>query len=169
MHSPAGSCALVTDIPIDGEAMYAKILVPVDGSPTSDLGLAEALKLAKLTGAKVRLLHAVDMLSVSLSPEISMATSPTVFEMLRQGGEAILAKGRAAAERTGVPAESVLKDTLTGRVCDLVVEEAKQWGAELIVIGSHGRRGVGRLLMGSDAEQIARLSPMPVLLVHAKS
>lgn len=149
--------------------MYTKILVPVDGSPTSDLGLAEALKLAKLTDAKLRLLHVVDMLSASLSPEISMATSPTVFEMLRQGGEEILAKARTVAEQAGVPSESVLRDTLTGRVCDLVVEEAKQWGAELIVIGSHGRRGAGRLLMGSDAEQIARLSPVPVLLVRTKA
>ena len=149
--------------------MYTKILVPVDGSPTSDLGLAEALKLAKLTDAKLRLLHAVDMLSASLSPETSMATSPTVFEMLRRGGEEILARATTAAERAGVPSEIVLRDTLTGRVCDLVVEEAKQWGAELIVIGSHGRRGAGRLPMGSDAEQIARLSPVPVLLVRAKA
>jgi nucleotide-binding universal stress UspA family protein len=49
-----------------------------------------------------------------------------------------------------------------------VVDEAKRWGAELIVIGTHGRRGVGRMLMGSDAEQILRLSPVPVLLVRAK-
>jgi len=149
--------------------MYTKILVPVDGSPTSDLGLAEALRLAKLTHAKLRLLHAVDMPSVLLSPEGGMATSPTMFEMLRQGGEEILAKARTSAERAGVPSESVLRDTVTGRVCDLVVDEAKQWGAELIVIGSHGRRGAGRLLLGSDAEQIARLSPVPVLLVRARA
>lgn len=149
--------------------MYAKILVPVDGSPTSDLGLAEAVKLARLTGARLRLLHAVDILSASLSPEISMATSPTVFEMLRQGGEAILAKAKATVERTGVPVECVLQDSLTGRVCDSIVDDARRWGAELIVIGSHGRRGIGRLLMGSDAEQIARLSPVPVLLVHPKA
>lgn len=148
--------------------MYARILVPVDGSPTSDLGLEEAVKLARLTGARLRLFHAVDMLSASLSPEISMAASPTVFEMLRQGGEAILARAQATTERAGVPAESMLQDSLTGRVCDSIVDDAKRWGAELIVIGSHGRRGVGRVLMGSDAEQIARLSPVPVLLVHPK-
>jgi nucleotide-binding universal stress UspA family protein len=64
--------------------MYARILVPVDGSPTSMLGLAEAIKLAKLTGAQLKLMHAVDMLSVSLTPEVSMAATPTVFELLRQ-------------------------------------------------------------------------------------
>lgn len=149
--------------------MYAKILVPVDGSPTSDLGLAEAVKLAKLTGARLRLLHAVDILSASLSPEISMATSPTVFEMLRQGGDSILAKARTTAERAGVQAETALQDTLTGRLCDSVIDDARRWGADVIVIGTHGRRGVGRLLLGSDAEQIARLSPVPVLLVHPRT
>jgi nucleotide-binding universal stress UspA family protein len=149
--------------------MYNKILVPVDGSPASDLGLAEALKVAKLTDAKLRLLHAVDMLTPSLSPRLNMAMNPAVLEMFRQGGEEILAKARTAVEEAGVPCESVLRDTLTRRVCDLVVDEVTQWGAELIVIGSHGRRGAERLLMGSDAEQIMRLSPVPVLLVRAKT
>jgi nucleotide-binding universal stress UspA family protein len=48
-----------------------------------------------------------------------------------------------------------------------VIEQAKAWGADLIVIGTHGRRGVGRLLLGSDAEQIVRMAPVPVLLVRA--
>lgn len=148
--------------------MYAKILVPVDGSPTSDLGLAEAVKLAKLTGAQLRLMHAVDMLSLSLTPEAGMAATPSLFELLRDGGRAILARAKAEVDKSGVAADTVLVDTLRGRVCDLVVDEAKQWAAELIVIGTHGRRGMGRLLMGSDAEQILRLSPVPVLLVRAK-
>jgi nucleotide-binding universal stress UspA family protein len=149
--------------------VYEKILVPVDGSATSNLGLTEAIGLARLTGGRLRLLHAVDILSASLSPEISMATSPTVFEMLREGGQAILGRAMQAAEQAGVPVECALQDTLTGRVCDSVVDDARRWGADLIVIGSHGRRGVGRVLMGSDAEQIARLSPVPVLLVHPKT
>jgi nucleotide-binding universal stress UspA family protein len=148
--------------------MYTKILVPVDGSPTSTLGLAEAIKLAKLTGAQLKLIHAVDMMSVSLTPEVSMAATPTVFELLRQGGQAILTRAKAEADKSGISVETVLVETLNGRVCDLVVDEAKQWVAELIVIGTHGRRGVGRMLMGSDAEQILRLSPVPVLLVRAK-
>jgi nucleotide-binding universal stress UspA family protein len=51
-------------------------------------------------------------------------------------------------------------------VCDLVAAAAKSWSVELVVIGTHGRRGLGRLLLGSDAEQILRLSPVPVLLVR---
>ena len=59
-----------------------------------------------------------------------------------------------------------LKESFAGRVCDLVVEEAATWPADLIVIGTHGRRGVGRLFMGSDAEQVLRLATVPVLLVR---
>lgn len=147
--------------------MYSKILVPVDGSPTSNLGLAEACKLAKLTGAQLRLLHVVDMMSVTMSVEASMAASPTVFEMLREGGRSILDRAKAKAEEAGANVETVLLETLSSRVCDIVIEEAGRWGAKLIVIGTHGRRGVGRMLLGSDAEQIARLSLVPVLLVRS--
>lgn len=147
---------------------YQRILVPVDGSRTSDQGLAEAIKLARLTGAHLRLLHAVDMLSISLSPEISSAASPTLFEMLRDGGQKILSKAMGVAHDAGVKADTVLLDTLSARVSDLVLDEAARWKADLIVIGTHGRRGVGRFFMGSDAEQIVRSSPVPVLLVRAR-
>jgi len=149
--------------------MYQRIVVPVDGSPTSKLGVAEAIKLARLTGAKLKFLHAVDMMSPALSPEISMATSPTVFEMLREGGRGILSAAEKVAKEAGIPCETVLTDTLSGRVCDVVADEAAKWEADLVIIGTHGRRGVGRLLMGSDAEQIARLAPAPVLLVRART
>src|SRR5262252_1919927 len=145
--------------------MYERILVPVDGSGTSDLGLAEAIKLAQLTGARLLLLHAVDIASVAVTPEAA-AITPKLFDVLRESGEQVLAKASAAARDAGIAAETALADTLTGRVCDLVVEQAKKWRADLIVIGTHGRRGVGRLLLGSDAEQIVRMAPIPVLLVR---
>jgi nucleotide-binding universal stress UspA family protein len=63
--------------------------------------------------------------------------------------------------------DSVLDDTLGGRISDRVLAQAQQWPAQLIVIGTHGRRGVGRLLLGSDAEQVLRQAPVPVLLVRA--
>lgn len=148
--------------------MYQKILVPVDGSPTSNEGLAEAIKLGRLTGARLRLLHAVDMLSITLTPEASMSTSPALIDLLKEGGQDVLNKAKAMVLEGGLAADTVLKDTLAGRVADLVVDEAKHWGADLIVIGTHGRRGVGRLVLGSDAEQVLRLSPVPVLLVRAK-
>ena len=65
-----------------------------------------------------------------------------------------------------MPVETELHDAMTQRVSDVVVDQARSWGAEIIVIGTHGRRGVRRALLGSDAEQIVRLAPMPVLLVR---
>ena len=147
--------------------MYTHILVPVDGSPTSDRGLDEAIKLAKLTGARLRLIHVVDQLVYASSMDGLGAMTADLIPLLREGGESILetCKGRVGA--SGVPVDTALLDSFAGRVCDLVVAEAVNWHADLIVLGTHGRRGVGRVLMGSDAEQIVRHAPTPVLLVRS--
>ena len=147
--------------------MYTHILVPVDGSPTSDRGLEEAVKLARLTGARLRLIHVVDQLVYAVGMDGVGAMTADLIPMLREAGEKILKKANARVEASGVPVETVLFDSFTGRVCDLVVAEATNWHADLIVLGTHGRRGVGRVFMGSDAEQIVRLAPTPVLLVRS--
>lgn len=147
--------------------MYQRILVPVDGSPTARRGLQEAIKLARLTGARLRLMHVVDELALASGLEAATMMTGDMLQLLRQGGERLLAKERARAEKAGVAADSVLADSLAGRICDQVVAQAKAWRADLIVLGTHGRRGVGRLLLGSDAEMIVRLATVPVLLVRA--
>ena len=147
--------------------MYTRILVPVDGSPTSNRGLAEAVKLARLTGARVRLVHVVDQLLYAAGMEGMGAMTADLLPLLREAGETLLKTAKARVEASGVPVDTALFDSLGGRVCDLVVAEATNWHADLIVLGTHGRRGVGRVFMGSDAEQIVRLAPTPVLLVRA--
>jgi nucleotide-binding universal stress UspA family protein len=147
--------------------MYEKILVPVDGSDTSRQGLAEAIKLARLCGAKLRLLHIIDLLSFSIAASADAGLSAEVLDALKQGGQKVLADAAAQAQAAGVAAETRLEEGLVGRVCDVVVEEATSWGAGLIVLGTHGRRGMGRMLLGSDAEQILRQAPVPVLVVRA--
>lgn len=146
--------------------MYKKILVPIDGSPTSNLGLAEAIKLAAAMGAQLRLVYFVDPYAY-----VGGFESPAVFvtdllPLLREGGQTVLKEGQALAVSKGVPAETVLADDAVGRLSDLVVAQALDWSADLIVIGTHGRRGVRRVLLGSDAEQILRVAPVPVLLVR---
>ncbi len=148
--------------------MYQKILVPVDGSPTSARGLQEAIKLAKLTGAKLRLLHVVDQISFASGMEAASMMTGEMLQLLREGGEQLLKKAQARVEKAGVRVDAVLCDSFAGRVCDLVIEQATAWRADLIVLGTHGRRGFSRLMMGSDAEMIVRLATMPVLLVRAK-
>jgi nucleotide-binding universal stress UspA family protein len=147
--------------------MYQRILVPFDGSATSSRGLDEAVKLATLTGAAMRLLHVVDVLQYATGFETAAAYAGEVIPFMRQAGEATLDEGKARVEKAGVKVDTLLLDSVTTRLSDVVAEQAAQWGADLIVIGTHGRRGVGRLLLGSDAEQIVRTSSVPVLLVRA--
>ncbi|RFO94657.1 universal stress protein [Rhodoferax lacus] len=147
--------------------MYQRILVPIDGSITSNRGLDEAIKLAKLMGASLRLIHAADALTFSTGFEPYGVYHDQVIPQMRATGHRILKKAEARAEGEGVKADSVLREDLGTQVSDTVIAQAKEWKADLIVIGTHGRRGIGRWLMGSDAEQIVRKAPVPVLLVRA--
>ena len=143
--------------------MYERILVPVDGSATSNLGLDEAIKLARLTGGSIRLVHIVDQLTFAAGAEVYTGD---LVGMLREAGEKILGETKARAEASGVPVSVFLCDTFGSRVCDLVVDQAQAWKADLIVIGSHGRRGMSRIFLGSDAEMVVRTAPVPVLIVR---
>ncbi len=147
--------------------MYQRILVPHDGSATSSRGLNEAIQLARLSGGRLRLIHMVDDLLYASGFESSAIYTTDVVPLMRAAGEKILQEGKARADQAGVPAETLLLEGVAPRLADVVDDQVRDWGADLIVIGTHGRRGVGRLLMGSDAEQIARTARVPVLLVRA--
>jgi nucleotide-binding universal stress UspA family protein len=147
--------------------VYQRILVPVDGSTTSTRGLDEAIELAKLTGANLRLIHVVDALTFATGSELYGAYAGDLIPKMREFGEQILEDARTRVQKRGLKVDSLLIDYLPNRLSDIVAEQARDWGADLIVIGTHGRRGVGRMLLGSDAEQIVRTAPVPVLLVRA--
>lgn len=148
--------------------MYEKILVAVDGSATSDRGLAEAVQLAKLTGGRLRLVNVVDDMTIAMGAGGNAAAYiGDLMTELKDAGEQTLERARATVAAAGVEVDVTLLESLARRVSDLVVEEAKRWGADLIVLGTHGRRGMRRLVLGSDAEQILRVAPMPVLLVRS--
>ena len=146
--------------------MYQRILVPVDGSPTAQKGLDEAIALAKLTGGQLRLLYVVDELMFVSSIQEYSTYSADMARLLKDAGTEIL---RVCAERAragGVQAETVLIDSVSGRVADVIVEQAGKLQADLIVLGTHGRRGLRRFALGSDAEQVVRLAAVPVLLIR---
>lgn len=147
--------------------MYAKILVPVDGSPTSSAGLAEAIRLAQLSGGKIRLIHAIDLQSFAMLSGAGMGITPDAFDQMRQAGQQVLQQAAAQVAAAGLSAETELCESLASRVADLVGEQVKTWGAEVVVLGTHGRRGISRALLGSDAELIVRYAQVPVLLVRA--
>jgi nucleotide-binding universal stress UspA family protein len=145
---------------------YHQILMPIDGSPTSDKALDEAIRLAQLTGARLRLLHVVDELSYVNGFEPAMNYLNDIVPLMQGAGEKLLAHARQKAEDKGVETDSVLIVGGPGRLWEHVVEQAGSVKADLVVVGSHGRRGIGRALMGSDAEQIVRHAPGPVLVVR---
>jgi nucleotide-binding universal stress UspA family protein len=147
--------------------MYQKILVPVDGSSTSQRGLDEAIRLAKLTQGRLRVIHVIDELSFALAMDAYAGHAGDWLNVLRENGGRLLEEAKATAKAAGVEADTVLCDRLSGQVHELVTGEAAKWPADLIVLGTHGRRGVGRAVMGSSAEHILRYATVPVLLVRA--
>jgi nucleotide-binding universal stress UspA family protein len=145
---------------------YQRILVPVDGSATSYRGLTEAIKLARRLKARLKLLYVVEAFSAFSSAEVAIDVEP-LLEALRRSGRKALAAIEQRARRAGARPEIALAENFGMRVSDSIVEQAKRWRADLIVMGTHGRRGLQRALLGSDAELVVRYSPMPVLLVPA--
>ena len=146
--------------------MYTNILLAIDGSPTSDRALQEALRLAADQGARLRLVHVVENAQV-WNIEAFVDTS-TLQQALRQAGELILARARSACNAAGIEVECVLHESLGERVAKSIVDEARNWPADLVVIGTHGRGGIDHLLFGSVAEHVIRATPVPLLLVRSQ-
>jgi len=145
---------------------YKRILVPVDGSPPSAKGLKEAMKIAGKGRGQLMLLHVVEEYSAFISPEVGLNIGP-MLDSLRAVGKRTLARIVRGAERAGAKPRAVLAENFGGRVSETIIEQARRLRADLIVMGTHGRRGVNRVLLGSDADLVVRYSPVPVLLVPA--
>ena len=146
--------------------MYSRILVAVDGSETSRHALKHAIELARSLSAKLRIVHVVEMSWLPIAPEIAI-DAEAITAARRSEGEKIVAAARETAREAGFESEAVLieTETPTEHVAEALAREAVHWAADVVVLGTHGRRGVERLLLGSVAEQITRRSPRPVLLV----
>jgi len=144
--------------------MYQRILVPIDGSATSTHAASEAAKLAKLCGAQLRLLHVIDMGEYIYGYETPAAYSrihPCVVSAAKQ----LLSETRSRLGESGIAVDVELLESCGAQVSAMIVAQAVRWGANLIMLGTHGRRGIQHVLMGSDAERVARTSPVPILLV----
>ena len=146
--------------------MYKRILVPIDGSKTSQHALDTALAIAKESDGQVRVLHLVEELTYLGGLEPYGDYSGQVIKAMRESGSQLLQGALARARDMGVAADPLLCENLGQRLGDITAEEARQWNADLIVVGTHGRKGVGRMLLGSGAEQVIRFAPVPVLVIR---
>jgi nucleotide-binding universal stress UspA family protein len=148
--------------------MFKRIVVAVDASPTGDLALETAIRLAADNQSRLRIVHAVDTVSITLGVEFPVQAD--VSESIVSSGQTILEHAHKVAAAAGVAAETVLLriDLLGKRLAEAIAEDAESWPADLIVVGTHGRRGLNRLFLGSVAEGIVRVAGKPVLLIRGK-
>lgn len=151
--------------------MFKRILVAVDGSSTADRGLGTAVSLAADQGATLYAVHVVDQGALAIGAAGLEYTLPeytkTVSEDLRKNGEKILARAEAFGRKKHQSVVPVLVESRGASIATAVVAQARKLKADLIVMGTHGRRGLQRLVMGSDAEAILHDAHVPVLLVRA--
>jgi nucleotide-binding universal stress UspA family protein len=143
--------------------MYKKILVPTDGSEPSNAALQEALKFAKTLGSAVRIVYVWQPMSYIL------AEGPVdLSAAMRREGEVILDGAAAKAREAGVAAEIALVEAGDRRVPAAIAEEAVRAQSDLILMGTHGRRGFEHLVLGSVAEGVLRRASVPVLLLRSR-
>jgi nucleotide-binding universal stress UspA family protein len=146
--------------------MYKHLLIAVDGSVLADKALSAGLKLAKALAAKVTVVTVTeqwDPLVMAAMAERGIPNPVADFdERAAEMAAVILAKARAVADQAGVAVETLhVKDR---HPSEGIIEAAKQKACDLIVMASHGRRGISRALLGSQANQVVTHSPVPVLI-----
>jgi len=146
--------------------MYQRILVPVDGSHTSTLGLQEAIRIAIDQRARLKLISVIDGFIIAQNFE-GLIIADDMIDALRESGKKAINNALALVKKYDLKAEATTFETVGDRVAEVIVREAKKWKADLIVMGTHGRRGFNRLVLGSDAEGVLRHSPVPVLMVRS--
>jgi nucleotide-binding universal stress UspA family protein len=139
-----------------------RILVAVDFTPTAERALDYAIDLAKSLGARVTVLHSYELPIVGFPDGAIVATADIAARIMNASQEAMEKLVTSRAGR-GVPLEPVIK---TGPPWEVINDYADDIKADLIVIGTHGRRGLSRALLGSVAENVIRTSTRPILVLH---
>ena len=140
--------------------MYKRILVATDGSDTADRAVAHAIALAGEQGAAVRFVTVVNP-RITGWGEFAGAEIDSLIDEARE----ILAKADEHARAAGLAPDSTPVEACERHIGQVIAQEALDWGADLVVMGTHGRKGVTRLVLGSVAEVALRMSRVPVLTI----
>lgn len=146
--------------------MYKNIMVAIDDSETSRCALAEAKHIARTSQAKLYIVHVVDevLLSIHGHAMLDMGGANAAIANLRQAGQKML--DTALKDAAGLDAEALLLEADKRRVSETLADSARELNVDLIVIGRHGQRGLATLILGSVAEQLAKIANASVLLVR---
>jgi nucleotide-binding universal stress UspA family protein len=148
-------------------ALFRRIAVAVDGSPTSRIALRAAIALAQDQKAALRIVLVVDVITGTIDSPYDMADYE---DSVRRAADRILQQAAVAAHKARIDAQTVRLEVraLGDRIADEIARNAKSWRSDLIVIGTHGRRGLSHLFLGSVAETLIRIAPAPVLLIRGR-
>jgi nucleotide-binding universal stress UspA family protein len=138
------------------------ILVPTDFGEASDCAVEYALELAKALGSEIVLMHAFEIPAIGFPDGALVATAEMTNRVL-EGAQVGLDRQAAQYEGRGIEMRTVIKQ---GDAWRSIIATAEELGADLIVMGTHGRRGLPRALLGSVAEKVVRTAHCPVLTVH---
>jgi len=146
--------------------MYAKILVPVDGSHTANQALDEAIRLAKTLGSTIEVIHVVD--NSYILYDTGYQPPAGLHEAFVSAGQHILDDAKTRVEAAGLPGHARLIESPVGPgdIPGTILHAARESGAELVVIGSHGQKGFRQLMLGSVAEKIMHQCPLPVWIIR---
>lgn len=143
--------------------MYQHILISTDGSEVAQKGVDHGLTLAKGLGAKVTIITVAERLPVYAGFDGTLAYDDYVAGQ-KEAAEKVLAATKAAAGRMGVEAETVYLENASP--AEAIIETAKARNCSLIAMSSHGRRGLGRLVLGSVTSEVLANSSVPVIVVR---
>lgn len=149
--------------------MFKCIMVTLDGGATANAGLKLALDLARDQHARLVGLHVIDdraILSNLDEGHLPAKYLDRMYAGLRQQGEDVLAKAKKTARAAGVDMTPLVAEASGRTVAHAILAQAKKAKADVIVMGTHGRRGLSRIVMGSDAEAVLHETQVPVLLVR---
>lgn len=155
------------------DAAYTSIVVPTDGSRLALRALKEAFGLANLTGATIHVLYVVDDTKIaglatdSGLDDVSLdADFDRLFDRFEAIGEHAIEDLRTAADERDVELATAIR---TGIPNEEILSYVEENGIDLLVMGTHGRRGVQRYLLGSTTERVLRRAPVPVLTVREET
>jgi nucleotide-binding universal stress UspA family protein len=153
----------------EASTMYERILVAIDGSPCSDRALEEATTLATAAKAHLRILHVVDLALPFTSWEMVCVDASHVINAVRDGAARMLREAASRARSVGLHVDTQLMEVGGGRISDRITAAASEFKADIIIVGSHGRSGLSRVIMGSVSDALVRTAPVPVLVVRRET